>query len=337
MIALASRCLRRAGFKYCSDAEQEPRPDETDGRSIGQLLHDAQEQYHKAGTVPEVGTDVGGMFRAGLPYLAPPRTGSCEQRREIVIAGHRYTILMDWYGESAHLPGAPENLPAILDHKTSSYPQRYGVGLAPDKPPIEDVQVTLYSAFALVDSRQDKVFGRWLYYPTKVKRKKAIPSDFTLTKGQVEESFGERIYPVSNLLKKVHAERPDPNSLAPNPMACNDFGRLCWFSQENGGPCRLTDQDLKDALARELERGDGMGLRDKAKAAEKTVVADDPGINPPDEIKELPPELKEEEKPAPAAKKPATSRKPKAAAGNQAEDIGKGVLAVLDAIKERWG
>ena len=72
MIALASRCLRRAGFKYCSDAEQEPRPDETDGRSIGQLLHDAQEQYHKAGTVPEVGTDVGDMFRAGLPYLAPP-------------------------------------------------------------------------------------------------------------------------------------------------------------------------------------------------------------------------------------------------------------------------
>lgn len=282
-------------------------------------------------------------MRAGLPFMAPPQTGQVEQWREMRLAGHRYTILMDWSGDSDMLPGAPEGMPAILDHKTSSNPRMYGVGLAKD--PIQDPQVILYSAFTLVDTRADQVFCRWLYYPTKVKRKKAIPSDFIVDRSAVERAFRDQILPVSNLLKKTIAERPDPNTLAPNALACQDFGRVCWYSEDNGGPCRLTDQDRKDALRLDLIDdlgGEDMGLRGVAKkAAEAQAPAPAPeaGINPPDKQEELPAELEVEAKPK-AKPKTATktkAAKPAAGAGSQAEAIGAGVLAILDAVKERWG
>lgn len=294
-------------------------------------MHDAQEKFNKTGVSPPEESRVGTLFRAALPYIPLPGRGKSEGRREITIAGHKYTVLLDWYGSSEHLPEAPPGLPAVLDFKTSKDPKAYGVGFA--KPPLTDPQVVLYSAFALVGSGAQEVYGRWLYLHTVNKSKIAFPFDFQYSKGEVEDAFGEVIYPASNLLKKLKKERPDPNSVAPNPLACNDYNKLCWYAAENGGRCRLTDQDRKDALSKALFEGDedDMGLRDIAAKAQKaapaapTPVEEKAEINPPDKIEDVP-------EPAPKTKKAPTKK-----AATKAEDpatiIGRGVLAIIDALK----
>lgn len=333
MVATATRCLRKAAYTYFSDHPREPR---TEGTTLGDEVHAAFEAYAQTGASPPPDTHAGLLFRAGLPYIPRPGVGHAEQRREMTLGGHRYTILMDWYGQARDLPGSGElEGPAVLDFKTSANPRQYGVGIAPDKKPIADPQVVIYSAFALVDSSADKVYGRWLYLPTKVKNPKGMPSDFAFSKQEISDAFGEKIYPVSMLLGKIDGERPDPNTVQPNAMACGDY-RGCWYAEENGGPCRLTDQDRKDALRRALIEGeeDDMGLRDLANKAKAKQTPEAP-INPPDEVVEVPPE---EDTKKPATKKATTKKAPAPApAGGQAEAIGAGVLAILDAVKERWG
>lgn len=286
-IGLARRCMRKAAFKYASDYPKEPF---TAATELGSELHDAQERFHKEGWVPDPDTHVGKLFRASLPYIPAPGRGVAESKQYLRINGHEYVVIMDWYGQSDDLPEAPDGMPAILDFKTSSNPKKYGVGVSADKPAIDDPQVIIYSAFALVDNRAQEVYGRWLYLPTKTKRVVPVPSNFHFSRDEIQEAFACKIQSYADQLVQIRLKRPDPNTVAPNVYACDDF-RGCWYAEKNGGPCRLTDQDIRDAQRRALlgEETD-MGLLDIAKQAEREA------------------EGKAEEAPAPAPKPKAKAK-----------------------------
>lgn len=255
-----AKCMRRAAFKYASDYPGEPKDE---SRSLGQQLHDAEEAYSKRGVVPPEDTEVGQLFRAGLPWIAPPGRGLVEAKQELVLAGFRYTIKIDWQGTIQDLSMGvgedfPSTLPAILDFKTSKRPLVYGIGLTPDKPPLGDNQVILYSAYALVHNRSQSVFVRWLYLKTGVKKKKAYPSDFWLTRSQIEDSISERVIPTSSLLKKVLEERPHPNDVEPDIKWCDEY-RGCHYAEITGGPCRLSNEQKLKGLSETMGILDTLG------------------------------------------------------------------------------
>lgn len=295
MLSLVERCPRRAGYQYAS--EYSARRVQSRSQQLGDKYHAAFDRYHKTGQSPEPNTEdedsieISRGFRSALPHIPRPHTGLSESKQELMVGGVLYTIRPDWQGKGRHL--GTTQYPANLDFKTSRNPLEYGLGLALDKNPKKDIQVILYSAHLQVKTRADAVLNRWLYIKTGLKKPKIYPSDFFLTKEEINQGFANIVWPLSKTMLNILQDRPDPNTLPANTGACYDFHRVCPYAEENGGPCRVSNSErlkgTKMGLLDQIHGGasapsqqpDPKEAQAPAQAATGARVAQAQAINPP--------------------------------------------------------
>jgi hypothetical protein len=227
-VTLASRCLRRAAFKYGSDVEPAPEP-ESEAITLGKEGHAILEAYQVNGTSPPQGP-LGDLCRRGLRWLPHPRQANAEGMFTATISGVPYLGYIDLESpESNIFPGITPgdgSIPAVVDYKFSKDPERFGVTTPEDF--LKDPQALLYAAYSFVKYGTSRVFMRWLKFRT-VGAPKVFAVDAILTRQAVNKAFGKVVHPYARTLVRIRGKNTDPNGWPPNYDACHDFGRPCPF------------------------------------------------------------------------------------------------------------
>lgn len=285
----AFKCERRGGFKYWGKDFGVPKPEQGKGASLGAEVHALGEDYHNVGKYPDRLTLAGEMFIAGMPYGPPPKNGMAEGEFAINIGPISYQLLIDYRGP---LPAKAKFLEVeepvhrvILDYKTSSNPDKYG--LWGREAFLNDPQAIIYAAYDLVASGDQEARLRWLYLHSK-RRNWAKPSDAVLFRSEVNDAFGRLVHPRAVQISALKAAKPDPNSLEPNLEECNNYGG-CPFRAH----CKLsTTEALFGVRKKEITNMDmksAVQARIAAQAAKKNgtpVTGEVPKpvdkINPPE-------------------------------------------------------
>lgn len=220
-VELYRRCSRKWAFRYLTNL---PKAQFTAATTLGTELHAANEAYNKSGTLP-VGHKVNDLFMQGLPYLPKPCRGTSERRFDMVVDGIPYMGFQDWYGRATELDSVL-NIPAVADYKTSSDPAKYGLQGKSDF--LTHVQPLVYAREATQE--EDCVYLRWIYYRTKGKPKTYAISGI-LAANEVAEQFHTVVQtPAKEIVRLRVLPSFDPNELAPNRAACNDFNTRCEYA-----------------------------------------------------------------------------------------------------------
>lgn len=350
----AAGCIRRFAWD-----EVDPLPYVQNREAeLGQAVHRVGQDYHEIGKAPDPNTDEGKIFRPALPHVPTPRKGTCEGKFDFRVGALEFTGVIDLSCNSGDLPGAWPGMPAVLDYKSIkalTAKRMLGVKLGKDmsrerwyelnKPSfLADLQALIYAAKRLVQTKQQRVFLRWLYlrrgeYDEKtgelVVKPKAEPRDTILTLAEVTEAFGRLVHPLATRLVQIRRDKTDPLSLPPNPNRCMLYGPK--YACPRIGQCNLSAND-----ALQLEDDSDMDLLDELmqEENEKPAPAREPekpkGINP------------EPLKPASAAAKSAnadtpaksanadTANKQEQKAQNEAAKIGAAVVVIVSAIRDIW-
>lgn len=246
-VNLANRCLRRAAFKYGTEAPPPPEPD-SPAIALGKEGHAILEAYQKDGTQPPL-TPLGDLCRKGLPWLPRPRVANAEGQFNCTISGVPYLGFIDLEtSDHSVIPGITEGgLPAVIDYKFSKDPDRYGIRNAHDF--LKDPQALLYAAYAFVKYGTSAVFLRWLKFQTEG-RPRVMAVDATLSRQVVTSAFGRVVHPMASTLVRIREKKLDPNSYPANYEACHDFGRPCPFI----GRCKGADMSLLDEMRSMMEQ-----------------------------------------------------------------------------------
>jgi len=268
-VTLASRCLRRAAFKYGSDVVPAPEP-ESEAITLGKEGHSILEAYQVEGRSPPPGT-LGDLCRLGLRWLPHPKQANAEGLFNVTISGVPYLGYIDLEApESNIFPGITDqgSIPAVVDYKFSKDPERYGITAPEDF--LKDPQALLYAAYSFVKYGTSRVFMRWLKFRTQG-APKVFAVDAVLTRQAVTKAFGQVVHPRAKTLVAIREKNTDPNEWTPNYEACHDFGRPCPFMAS----CKPRSYD--------------MSLLDEMRNLVETTApngAQAPAINPPSMIVE---------------------------------------------------
>jgi len=237
---------------------------ETEKQKLGTELHGVQQAYLTVGKAQDRSTKVGAMALAGLPHMPPPKSGHVETKATLTKGGIQYVLIMDYHGPSSLVPGAPPGMPAVIDHKTSSDPARYG--LWGHDALVQDPQALIYAAKALEDApTADRVFLRWLYYWTS-RKSKALPSDTIITRTEVEAYWWIHVHPWAQRIIELQTQMPEGrtnalknsslinfgNSLPGNTQECDKYSG-CQHAESRGGSCRLSPSEKLSACFEGLD------------------------------------------------------------------------------------
>jgi len=237
---------------------------ETEKQKLGTELHGVQQAYLTVGKAQDRSTKVGAMALAGLPHMPPPKSGHVETKATLTKGGIQYVLIMDYHGPSSLVPGATPGMPAVIDHKTSSDPARYG--LWGHDALVQDPQALIYAAKALEDApTADRVFLRWLYYWTS-RKSKALPSDTIITRTEVEAYWWIHVHPWAQRIIELQAQMPEGrtnalknsslinfgNSLPGSTTECDKYSG-CQHAESRGGSCRLSPSEALAACFEGLD------------------------------------------------------------------------------------
>ena len=237
---------------------------ETEKQKLGTELHGVQQAYLTVGKAQDRSTKVGAMALAGLPHMPPPRSGHVETKATLTKGGIQYVLIMDYHGPSSLVPGAPPGMPAVIDHKTSSDPARYG--LWGHDALVQDPQALIYAAKAFEDAPEaDNLFLRWLYYWSS-RKSKALPSDTIITRAEVERYWAAYVHPWAQRIIELQTQMPEGrtnalknsslinfgNSLPGNTQECDKYSG-CQHAESRGGSCRLSPSEKLSACFEGLD------------------------------------------------------------------------------------
>lgn len=238
------RCPRRWYFKSIAKL---PDPLKASAK-LGIDMHARLESHFRHGT-PLPDDTPGKIAASGVHLLPEPGAHEYEVESKIdrKIFGARFIGYVDlrWHdAERLH----------VLDHKSSSDPERYG--LAPAEL-VTDTQAVLYAHDSMLTYGVDKTLLRWVYYATRGKRR-AFAVEATATRAEIDD----RLVPVGRLVERMNQDRTASkgNELEPNFDACTDFGG-CPFVEH----CDRNKRALYASRFNDNDKDKSMGLRDKIK------------------------------------------------------------------------
>jgi RecB family exonuclease len=228
----ARGCMRKWGWKYIAGIRPPPHPSAVKGSA----LHAIAEKYLRDAAQPERQEEISALFMEGLPHLPAPRTGLVEASFSLDLDGLPFAGVMDWFGWSDHLPGAPHGMIAVLDHKTSKDPRRYG--MLSKAQHLNNPQSLIY---ARVPDRD--VLLRWVYYHTSG-RPKATAVTVELTRSQIRTGLENIVLPLAERVYRIREKGlRDVLDLSPNPDECDAYGG-CPFRAR----CNLKPSDFLGAM-----------------------------------------------------------------------------------------
>lgn len=185
-ISTAELCLRKWAFIYIEGLRTPPNK----FAQFGTDTHSHLEKWLKAGRVPPDGEPTGALAQVMIPHLPPHQAvkpDNVEIGLGMTLGGIYFRGFIDlWMPE---WPGHKDWTPRVYDHKTTSGLEwaKTSEGLT------EDVQATLYAAWALMKSHAPTVSLQWTYGLTKGKPKSLPVIREGITGGMISERLGKTI------------------------------------------------------------------------------------------------------------------------------------------------
>jgi hypothetical protein len=293
----AATCHRRHVFKYVLKLDRDDENQNRESAAFGDRVHDVLERWVRTGQPIDQDTQEGKVAASMLPWAPHPRAGTPEGKIRFVINGVTYGGRYDWSGIDRDLAGmvSTAEIPVILDYKTSTSPEQYGLWTKEDF--LNDDAAILYAADRLAKTPSPHILFRWLYgkvrkgkvkaegdvrtkeqgaemvtrfYPAKMsddefmargikpmgKEGCARASDMLLTYSEVETAYITRVEPKARHVLNVLRNESNPLRLDANLSECSAYGGCPH--QHRCAPT-LTDRQKVEAGFRR-EYIDTMGL-----------------------------------------------------------------------------
>lgn len=224
-------CPRKWAFAWINGLRPPKHPSALKGIKV----HKHLELWLKK-RVPPGGNEEARVAQVMLPHLPPPHLvdpGNVELNAGIVLGGVRFAIAIDLF-----MPEL-EPLPVVYDHKSTS---SFDWCLSPDTMD-QDIQATLYAAWAMVTSRRDRVAVQWTYGRTKG-APLAHPVRAELGAGQITGRL-ERTVRSAREMQLILEQVPRGRALdvVHDPGACDAYGG-CPFQEL----CNLTPEERLRAI-----------------------------------------------------------------------------------------
>jgi hypothetical protein len=245
-IKLAQRCEHAWAECYINGRRSPGTP----ATELGTAMHTVGEDWYE-GRKPAWHTLPGQIFQSGA-HLLPHPTRCADALVELPIGdvpidnpnadGPQTVLEIDgvrWAGfrdlvaipldEEADRLGLPRGRASVLDYKSCANIARYALTEAELA---ADLQCNLYAYATATDWQRDRAFARWVYFETKkVRRAKAV--DVIIAR----DAALEIIAPCNALARQLDT-LVDVGAAVKNPLACNDFGRVCeHHKSQPGGTC----------------------------------------------------------------------------------------------------
>ncbi len=272
-------CNRKWGIEKLLGIKPPPKA----SAELGKEMHGVAENYHDTGKSPDRLTKAGAMFVSGLPWVAPPKSGTAEQRINFFMDGVQFLGFIDYRGKN--VPGWDPEARVTRDYKTSSAPDKYGLfatnkdyaHLAALGGSDEEIrkriflshpQPVIYATFDVMDTGDDVANLDWLYFWSKGKER-AKPNRVVLRRAELEDVFEKVVLTPSKQIVRLKMAPPPIEDLEPNPAVCNKYGG-CPFS---GKECKLSDHQQFAGMVKKMnqyeqqqEEKKQMNLLEKIKA-----------------------------------------------------------------------
>lgn len=307
----AFKCERAGAFVYNLGHRTPPAP----GMLVGTRVHQIAEAWLKEGKEPDAlevmtltvkGKVVhylpGQIFQQAVHLTPPPGAAISEGDFRITTPkadwrGARDFVTMRDAAYSWGSPhwGVPEGARIVVgDFKTTSS-KRYALTADPltagweaDEKTRADrgdpgrllanVQGNLYAYGLMQEYGVSEVDARWIYMLT-TGRPTSWPVDVTFEKSAVDDAIG-KIDVRAERLYQIRHEKPDPNSLPPNPKLCDAYGGC----PHRGVRCKVSVYDFVPALPGESESAvSGSRLTDFLKSRIPGKSNPPPPISAPEE------------------------------------------------------
>ena len=182
------------------------------------------------------------------PHLPKPGTGTVEgyfEWADTRIPGTVWTGYKDvsWRDQRQQVPTAN-----VLDHKTSSDPEVYGLT---DQTLPHDPQYLIYAEHEIqvpgLGEPCDQVRGVWHYGARDASQRKARVVEIIERAEDITRKYEQKIVPVGKLLRKHRAAGTNPLDLPANPDTCGNYGGCPHI-----GRCQLSDDERTGAIARAM-------------------------------------------------------------------------------------
>jgi hypothetical protein len=289
-------CARKWAWEWLDGAERSPNK----FAEFGIKTHSYLELWLKKRVPPSGGVSVGRSVQQEartaqmmIPHLPPPHLvdpDHVEMSAGIVIGGVQFIMQIDlWMPEL--------DPPVVYDHKTTG---SFDWALRPDVMQ-EDVQATLYAAWALVATGAPKVAAQWTY-GLRGGAANAMTVRAVLTPAMIEDRVGRSVQSAREMaliLEQGGRAIDVPYDAA----GCGAFGG-CSFQEK----CNLSPQDkLRSLMSQGTAKDDYLIKLRARKGANGAAVG---AVNPPSVTQAAPP-------PAAAAPPPAAAAAATAAPRNK--------------------
>lgn len=219
-------CPRKWAWRYVDGIEGEPNK----WAEFGTRTHQHIEKWLRNREPPPESPE-GRVAMSIIPHLPPPQAidaQNVERGIEFALDDVHLEGFVDLY-----MPRGPNGVPRIYDHKTTSDLQW---ALTPERMP-DDIQVTVYAAWALIRSNAERVELQWTYGVTR-----GTPQGHPVVHSVTGRDIQPRLLKTIGLAREAKLIRETPGLRALdvpyNPNACEHYGG-CPFQ----ALCNLTPQE----------------------------------------------------------------------------------------------
>jgi hypothetical protein len=238
-LAVYELCARKWAWTYIEEVEGEPNK----WAEFGSQTHRHIEKWLRDREAPP-DTAEGRVALAIIPHLPPPQAidkQNVERGIEFALADVYLEGFVDLY-----MPLGPNGVPRVYDHKTTGDMQW---ALTPERMP-DDIQVTVYAAWALIRSNAERVEVQWTYGVTR-----GTPEGHPVIRSVTGREIEPRLLQTIALAREAKLIRETPGVRALdvpyNPNACEHYGG-CPFRQL----CNLTPQERMRAAMNQATQKD---------------------------------------------------------------------------------
>lgn len=233
-------CHRKWAWHAIDQLDGPPSP----AAEFGSRVHSHIEHWFTKKTPPVDGTPEQKVAQAIIAHLPPPqsvRVGNVEVALSMRLGGVFFVGYIDLF-----MPEHPETgRPRVYDHKTTS---DFGWALAPETM-VDDVQATLYAAWAFLRTKADVVELQWTYGRTKGAAK-SLPVIREVTKADIQERVNKTVES-AKVMRELLSMGVSAIEVPYNAEGCEAFGG-CPF-QEN---CKLSAQERIESI---MSQGNAQG------------------------------------------------------------------------------
>lgn len=257
-------CPRKWAFSWLDGLEGPKHPSAIRGIKVHRHL----ELWLKK-RVPPGGNEEARVAQVMLPHLPPPhlvRQEHVEMPAGLLIGDVRFVMVLDLFVPSLSVP-----VPVVHDHKTTS---SFDWALTPDVMH-EDVQASLYAAWAMVATKCGEVDVQWTYGLTKG-APRAHPVRARLTLPMIQDRL-RRSVESAREMREILEAGGSAIDVPYDASACEKYGG-CPFQDR----CNLTPQDrMESIMSQGTAKEDFLRKLREGKGKSNGAPASPGQVNPP--------------------------------------------------------